>query len=183
VRGLAIPASATRSPFGVSQSGRFLRHFLELGMNDDGHGRRVIDGVMSHVACAGKVFTMDGGGFLRSIAFLHSLTTEGPALRGNLGVARGGGMNKQLLQRRAVGPTPAKPVFRKRRRLSLATEHQARRRESSITWGPSRSDRSARAAALPLNRGASLIVVLLLSLGLWAAICGAVASLASAVLG
>ena len=42
--------------FGVSQSGRFLRHFLELGINDDGHGRRVFDGVMSHVAGAGKVF-------------------------------------------------------------------------------------------------------------------------------
>jgi hypothetical protein len=42
--------------FGVSQSGRFLRHFLELGMNDDGQGRRVFDGVMSHVAGAGKVF-------------------------------------------------------------------------------------------------------------------------------
>jgi hypothetical protein len=42
--------------FGVSQSGRFLRHFLDLGMNDDGHGRRVFDGVMSHVAGAGKVF-------------------------------------------------------------------------------------------------------------------------------
>jgi hypothetical protein len=42
--------------FGVSQSGRFLRHFLELGMNDDGKGRPVFDGVMSHVAGAGKVF-------------------------------------------------------------------------------------------------------------------------------
>jgi hypothetical protein len=42
--------------FGVSQSGRFLRHFLELGMNDDGNGRQVFDGVMSHVAGAGKVF-------------------------------------------------------------------------------------------------------------------------------
>jgi hypothetical protein len=42
--------------FGVSQSGRFLRHFLELGMNEDGEGRRVFDGVMSHVAGAGKVF-------------------------------------------------------------------------------------------------------------------------------
>jgi hypothetical protein len=42
--------------FGVSQAGRFLRHFLELGMNDDGHGRRVFDGVFSHVAGAGKVF-------------------------------------------------------------------------------------------------------------------------------
>jgi len=42
--------------FGVSQAGRFLRHFLDLGMNDDGHGRRVFDGVLSHVAGAGKVF-------------------------------------------------------------------------------------------------------------------------------
>lgn len=42
--------------FGVSQSGRFLRHFLELGMNRDADGRRVFDGVFSHVAGAGKVF-------------------------------------------------------------------------------------------------------------------------------
>ncbi len=42
--------------FGVSQSGRFLRHFLELGMNSDEAGRRVFDGVFSHVAGAGKVF-------------------------------------------------------------------------------------------------------------------------------
>jgi hypothetical protein len=42
--------------FGVSQSGRFLRHFLELGMNADVDGRRVFDGVFSHVAGAGKVF-------------------------------------------------------------------------------------------------------------------------------
>ena len=42
--------------FGVSQAGRFLRHFLELGMNEDGHGRRVFDGVLTHVAGAGKVF-------------------------------------------------------------------------------------------------------------------------------
>jgi hypothetical protein len=39
----------------VSQSGRFLRHFLELGMNEDGHGRRIFDGVMSHVAGAGAL--------------------------------------------------------------------------------------------------------------------------------
>jgi Alpha/beta hydrolase domain len=42
--------------FGVSQAGRFLRHFLELGMNDDGQGRRVFDGVLTHVAGAGTVF-------------------------------------------------------------------------------------------------------------------------------
>jgi hypothetical protein len=42
--------------FGVSQSGRFLRHFLELGMNADESGQKVFDGVFSHVAGAGKVF-------------------------------------------------------------------------------------------------------------------------------
>jgi hypothetical protein len=42
--------------FGVSQSGRFLRHFLELGMNADEMGKKVFDGVFSHVAGAGKVF-------------------------------------------------------------------------------------------------------------------------------
>jgi hypothetical protein len=42
--------------FGVSQSGRFLRHFVELGMNSDEAGRKVFDGVFSHIAGAGKVF-------------------------------------------------------------------------------------------------------------------------------
>ena len=51
------PSESTHAlAFGVSQAGRFLRHFLELGMNDDGHGRRVFDGVLTHVAGAGKVF-------------------------------------------------------------------------------------------------------------------------------
>jgi hypothetical protein len=45
--------------FGVSQAGRFLRHFLELGMNGDGSGRRIFDGVLTHVAGAGKVFAND----------------------------------------------------------------------------------------------------------------------------
>lgn len=42
--------------FGGSQSGRFLRHFVELGMNRDLNGRKVFDGVFSHTAGAGKVF-------------------------------------------------------------------------------------------------------------------------------
>jgi hypothetical protein len=42
--------------FGGSQSGRFLRHFVELGMNKDLAGRKVFDGVFSHTAGAGKVF-------------------------------------------------------------------------------------------------------------------------------
>jgi hypothetical protein len=39
--------------FGVSQSGRFLRHFLYQGLNADEAGRRVFDGLMPHVAGGG----------------------------------------------------------------------------------------------------------------------------------
>src|SRR5438876_311421 len=38
--------------FGVSQSGRFLRHLLHLGLNEDEAGRRVFDVVVPHVAGA-----------------------------------------------------------------------------------------------------------------------------------
>jgi hypothetical protein len=40
--------------FGVSQSGRFLRTFLYYGFNRDEQGRRVFDGMMAHVAGAGR---------------------------------------------------------------------------------------------------------------------------------
>jgi hypothetical protein len=42
--------------FGGSQSGRYLRHFVELGMNKDTRGRRVFEGMFAHTAGAGKVF-------------------------------------------------------------------------------------------------------------------------------
>jgi hypothetical protein len=38
--------------FGVSQSGRFLRHFLYLGLNEDEAGREVFDAFLPHVAGA-----------------------------------------------------------------------------------------------------------------------------------
>jgi hypothetical protein len=40
--------------FGVSQSGRFLRHFLWEGLNTDEAGRRVFDGMLVHTAGAGR---------------------------------------------------------------------------------------------------------------------------------
>jgi hypothetical protein len=40
--------------FGVSQTGRFLRHFLYDGFNVDEEGRRVFDGLMIHSAGAGR---------------------------------------------------------------------------------------------------------------------------------
>lgn len=42
--------------FGISQSGRFLRHFLDLRMNRDLAGRRVFDGVHAHTGGDGKTF-------------------------------------------------------------------------------------------------------------------------------
>jgi hypothetical protein len=40
--------------YGVSQSGRFLRTFLYYGFNGDEKGRKVFDGVLDHVAGAGR---------------------------------------------------------------------------------------------------------------------------------
>jgi len=40
--------------WGVSQSGRFLRHFLYQGFNEDEEGRRVFDGVFDQVGGAGR---------------------------------------------------------------------------------------------------------------------------------
>ena len=42
--------------FGVSLSGRYLRHHVELGMNADENGRRVFDGMLAHTGGIGKVF-------------------------------------------------------------------------------------------------------------------------------
>jgi hypothetical protein len=42
--------------FGVSQSGRYLRDHVALGFNQDETGRKIIDGILTHVAGIGKVF-------------------------------------------------------------------------------------------------------------------------------
>jgi hypothetical protein len=42
--------------FGISQSGRFLRDFIEHGFNRDESGHKVFDGVLSHIAGIGTVF-------------------------------------------------------------------------------------------------------------------------------
>ena len=53
---LGLPAGAIDHAiaWGVSQSGRFLRTFLYHGFNADEQGRRAFDGVMAHVAGAGR---------------------------------------------------------------------------------------------------------------------------------
>jgi len=50
------PALTRAHAFGVSQSGRFLRHFLWQGFNEDEQGRIVFDGLMPHVAGGGLGF-------------------------------------------------------------------------------------------------------------------------------
>lgn len=40
--------------YGVSQTGRFLRHFLYDGFNVDEHGRAAFDGIFAHTAGAGR---------------------------------------------------------------------------------------------------------------------------------
>jgi hypothetical protein len=47
------PASKRVHALGISQSGRFLRHFLLEGFNADEAGKRAIDGMFIHVAGAG----------------------------------------------------------------------------------------------------------------------------------
>jgi hypothetical protein len=60
VNPVAVSSSATgidgSLALGISQSGRALRHFLELGMNRDEADRKVFDGVLPHISGAGKVF-------------------------------------------------------------------------------------------------------------------------------
>ena len=50
----AVTASKRAYGFGISQSGRFLRHFLYEGFNADEQGRQVFDAIDAHVAGAGR---------------------------------------------------------------------------------------------------------------------------------
>lgn len=50
----AIAPVKTAYGFGISQSGRFLRHLLYEGFNADEQGRKVFDGLLVHVAGAGR---------------------------------------------------------------------------------------------------------------------------------
>jgi hypothetical protein len=49
-----VPTIRYALAWGVSQSGRFLRHFLYQGFNEDERGRQVFDGVIDQVGGAGR---------------------------------------------------------------------------------------------------------------------------------
>jgi len=87
-----------------------------------------------------------------------------------------------FMHRWNAGLAAMKPAYRKRYRRVHSAERKARLRERSIAAGLSRSKRSARTTTLPLDIGPALIVILLLSLGLWG-IVWAVIALAVAALG
>lgn len=54
----ASPAPGIKAAivFGVSQSGRFIRDFIQFGFNQDEAGHKVFDGALSHIAGIGGVF-------------------------------------------------------------------------------------------------------------------------------
>lgn len=52
--GNPMPTIRYAVAWGVSQSGRFLRHFLYQGFNEDERGRQVFDGVIDQVGGAGR---------------------------------------------------------------------------------------------------------------------------------
>ncbi|MBY0496435.1 MAG: hypothetical protein K2Y23_19685 [Cyanobacteria bacterium] len=53
-QGNPMPGITTAIGWGVSQTGRFLRHFVYEGFNEDERGRRVFDGVIDQVGGAGR---------------------------------------------------------------------------------------------------------------------------------
>ena len=90
-------------------------------------------------------------------------------------------MEWALCNRWNAGLAATKPAYRKRYRRVHAAEPKARLRERSIAAGLSKSKRSARTATLPLDIGPALIVILLLSLGLWGIVWDMIALAAAAM--
>jgi hypothetical protein len=58
--------------FGSSQCGRLLRDFLYLGFNTDEEGRQALDGVIAHVAGAGRLVLNQRWATPRSVAGYHT---------------------------------------------------------------------------------------------------------------
>lgn len=65
----ASPAKVKHAyAFGSSQCGRFLRDFVYLGFNTDEENRMALDGILSHVAGAGRLVLNQRGSTPRAIA-------------------------------------------------------------------------------------------------------------------
>jgi len=85
------------------------------------------------------------------------------------------------MHRWRVGLVPAEPAYRRRRRRVLVAERKVRRRQRGIAAALSQSERWARTASVPVAVGSALIVILMLSLGVWAMIWAAVTLVVSAL--
>ena len=68
----ATVSAKTAYTFGSSQSGRFLRAFLYDGFNSDEQGRQVFDGVMAHIAGAGRLSLNERGATPNALSMFKS---------------------------------------------------------------------------------------------------------------
>ncbi|HEY0185175.1 MAG TPA: alpha/beta hydrolase domain-containing protein [Rhodopila sp.] len=97
--------------FGISQAGRYLRDHIAQGFNGDEDGRRVFDGVFTHVAGIGRVFhnTPFGQPFrtrtwhedhdFPEVAFPHSTATmDDPVTGGSGALLRGDATDPLLIE-------------------------------------------------------------------------------------
>ena len=131
--------------WGVSQSGRFLRHFLYQGFNEDEQGRKVFDGVFDQVGGAGRgSFNHRFGQASRdalqyfNILFPVDLFpfTDGPSTD-----PESGAIDSLLGARRA----------HRHRAEGLSPAHQLRVLQPRRLAGAHRRDRNAKDADLPAN--------------------------------
>jgi hypothetical protein len=111
LRGRTAPRARFALGMGVSQSGRFLRHFLDLGMNRDTEDRRVFDGLLPYIAGAGKVFANHSFGQPGRTAgqhiarlfpenwypFAHGQVAD-PLTGGDRGLLRGDGFDPKIIE-------------------------------------------------------------------------------------
>jgi len=96
---------------GFSQAGRYLRHHLSAGFNRDEQGRKVFDGIHSHIAGVGRLFfdmpfsqpartntQHEDHGFPEAWFPFSTATLEDPLTRARGSVLRGDGSDPLLIE-------------------------------------------------------------------------------------
>lgn len=124
-------------PFGSAQSGRFLREFLYQSFNYDEAGRRVFDGVLSHIAGAARLDLTRRRSTPREQAMYHAVSypfadTAQPATRAD---------GRPTARRRAEkSGFPSRPQARLlgHRRMHLPVNIQLIGQEVAIAWDDGR---------------------------------------------
>lgn len=110
--------------FGSSQCGRFLRDFLYLGFNADEGDRPVLDGVIAHVAGAGRLVLNERWSTPRAVAGYHTVSYPfaDPALPDPVS-----GWNEGILENRRKAPVPR--IFY----VNMAAEYWGAGRAAALT--------------------------------------------------